>query len=141
MSENKNLKNNLKKFMSFSDRQDPEAIAAKLRKLGLDPDRVGERGRKLAEELYITKMKVERQRIKEERMTAQAKATAFIKQFALDSVDKVNEAIGAIRKGQLGGEAQRYAQAYFRNFKNATIQDKVSLLKDIELLKHLSQEK
>ncbi len=96
-------------------------------------------GRDLVDELYTKDIEKERRRIKEERIAAQEKASTFLKQIALDSLDKVNEAIEAIRHGKLGGDAQRYAQAYFRNFEKATFEDKVSLLKDIELLKHLSE--
>lgn len=137
--ENNNLIRKLKKFMSFGRKEGANSISERLKAMNFNPEEIRKTGRDLANKYLSQDIQEKRQNIKRERVAAQEKATSFLKGIAFDSIEKVNEAINSIRQGKLGGEAQRYAQAYFKNFEKATLEDKVSLLKDIELLKHLSE--
>ncbi len=140
MSDAKKFVKNFSEFVKFCNEKAPETAAAELQSYGLDPQEIGQKGRELAEKLYSMHLQEVRKQLASERTLAQRKAASWISKLSTDSVEAVERAFQDVINGRLGFEAKQYAQSYFKNFKEITYQDKVSLIKDIELLRHLAQE-
>ena len=140
MSDSKKFVKDFIDFMKFCDEQAPESTASELKSYGLDPKDVNQKGRDLANELYSKHVQEIRAKIKNDRIAAQTKALNWISTITLESADQVDKAVQGLINGNLGPQAQQYALSYFKNFREVTTEDKLSLLKDIELLKYLKED-
>jgi hypothetical protein len=128
-------------FMKFCREEAPDTIEDQLKACGYDPAKLGQQGRQLANDLYEKQIQKLRGDIKTERMAAQKSIEQLISRVVAKTAQEVDNLIQEIVDGRLGVEAKQYAQAHFKNFSKATLEDKRSLLRDIELLKHLTGKK
>ena len=118
-----------------------EDTQQKLRAFGYAPEALAEQGAQLAQALIQQQRQKQREQIRAQRLAAEALAGKAVEQSPFTVPADVDRAIKEILSGRYGADCQRYVQTYFRNLQDASLDDKVSLLRDIQLLKELSRRK
>ena len=125
----------LAEFMKYCETTATQDTDGALRAMGLDPDEIAAQGRALAGRLLNERLEAERAEIKKSRVAAQAAAAAWTPQVDFKSESDIDKAIAEIVAGKHGQPAQSAVLAFNHNYQRPTVQDKLSLLKDLGFLK------
>lgn len=122
-------------FMKYCETTAAQDTDAALRELGFDPIEIAAQGRALADRLFAERLEAERAEIKKERVAAQTAAKTWAPQVDFKSEADIDKAIAEIVAGKHGFPAQNAVLAFNHNYQRPTVQDKLSLLKDLGFLK------
>lgn len=132
----KELLARLADFMRHCDSISSADTDGILRDLGYDPELIGKMGRDMAAASFNRQKQVERESLKQQRLAAQ-KSAANWKPETPYLTSEIDAAIKDIMAGKHGQSLQTRAMAFNHNFKQATVEDKISLLKDLGILAKL----
>ena len=135
----KELIQNLAEFLSYLEKVAPLSVNQKLEDIGYDPKAIAERGEMLARSILDKQVQEEREILHKARIKAQSKIKSQHKNPNL-TLDEVNRLIAELQAGKHGIQAQQQAIAHFKDFNNVTMEDKISLLQDIEFLKSMTED-
>lgn len=125
----------LAEFLKHCEAVATEDTEGALRALGYDPAKTATRGRVLTQRLFDERLATERAEIKMARLSAQQEAAAWSPLLKFKSEDDVDKAISEIISGKFGQPAQNTVLAFNHNYHRPTLNDKLSLLKDLGFLK------
>jgi hypothetical protein len=128
----------LSDFLVFCETEAPDDFKSDLVSMGLDPIKLAQKGEAFAKRLLASRALRERDELKEQRVRMQTKLASLLE--VLKTPADVDAVLAQIVAGTFGANAQQYVGVHFKDFKKASLDDKRSLLADIELLKYMAEQ-